>query len=696
MSWGALSFEFKRGVTLVDGWNEDDQRSEGSGKSAIFNSISWLLFGKLPKDANIDDVIKDGETSCEVVLTFDDGETIVRSRKPNDLYFTKSGKPIRGKDLRETQTLLEEYVGLNFDSFCQSVYFAQNYDKKFLSIDQEGKGKILSSIQNLQVFDKARKEVMGLLKIENDKIEKLKNQIQLTDGSQRNIESQITMLQSFIDDKIKKYDQQRKVLTDQLSAASVNLDKSKSELDQVSVAAANIDLKRILADEVGLGIERASVQEKLAKAQYAKSQQATLAAAVAAKQREGNTLANRYNSLLESKKSSESVATSNAYLLVVQRAKKASEYDKQPQYVRLAQKLDELTAYVKNPDKKCPTCGQSCTTLDVSHVDREIAEVRAQMQQIARESAETMEAANQEMVDMVARAQKAAVEADAQAVTIIEQLNAVAKFLDENVVQPETSSEEGDLRSLISQIDEALTSVRSQKTEFAVLRSRVENLQNLVSSQSQQVASLEEAIASTPTPDVSGERAKLSGLEREFATVSEKLQELSNLLDASKVYAAQLDVLKDGFKEIKSYVFVNALNELTYRANQYLSDLFEVQASIKFSSEDEKIETALILDGVPRSLGLLSGGQNRRFNLAVDLALADIVSYRKGSKIDLLIFDEYFKDLSEISMEKSLDLLKARKCPVLMVEHNSVFKNIVDNVFQVLLKDGTSEVVNGA
>jgi DNA repair exonuclease SbcCD ATPase subunit len=90
------------------------------------------------------------------------------------------------------------------------------------------------------------------------------------------------------------------------------------------------------------------------------------------------------------------------------------------------------------------------------------------------------------------------------------------------------------------------------------------------------------------------------------------------------------------------------------------------------------------------SIGLLSGGQFRRFSLAIDLALSDMVSSRKTSKLNILILDEYFKDLSETSMEKCLDLLKSRKSPVVIIEHNSIFKNIVDNVFFVELQGGTS------
>lgn len=172
--------------------------------------------------------------------------------------------------------------------------------------------------------------------------------------------------------------------------------------------------------------------------------------------------------------------------------------------------------------------------------------------------------------------------------------------------------------------------------------------------------------------------------------LSQKIAQLNMLDVQTKAYASELEELKEGFKEIKAYVFNTALNELSFRANEFLSVLFQVPAQITFVNEDLKIETKVILDEQETSIGLLSGGQFRRFSLAVDLALSDMVSSRKNSKLGILILDEYFKDLSEASMEKCLDLLKLRKCPVLLIEHNSIFKNIVDNTFFARLEKGTS------
>ncbi len=112
----------------------------------------------------------------------------------------------------------------------------------------------------------------------------------------------------------------------------------------------------------------------------------------------------------------------------------------------------------------------------------------------------------------------------------------------------------------------------------------------------------------------------------------------------------------------------------------------------KFTNENMKISTELNINGNKQGLGLLSGGQFRRVSLAVDLAIADVVSSRKGNSINMLILDEYFKDLSEQSMEKCLNLLEGRNQPVLLVEHNSIFKNIVDNSFFAWYEKGVSSV----
>jgi exonuclease SbcC len=692
LSWKDLNFTITKGATLVDGWNEDDQRSEGSGKSAILNSICWAIFGKLPKDANVDDVIKDGESSCSVVLEFDNGDLIVRTRKPNDLFLVKSGMTIKGKDARETQTFIEEYVGCNFETFCQSVYFAQNYDKKFLSSNQEDKGKILSSIQNLQVFDKARKEVMDLLKLETDKITKLKNQIQVEENNVSNFTSQKALVESFIEDKIKKHKQQVSMMTQQRDMLSGHVKRTQSDIQVLDQKMTEIDLGALANDETELNQAKTQYATELSDVSYQSSQIDSVKKSILSKENEGKTLANKYSNLQTKKQGLENLQSHPTYIRLLTDQKRSGEYDKTPAYARALKKKSELEAFIANPTKVCPSCGSELKNVDTSHIQKELDGVMLDLQNIATSSASDLQRIAQEILNFETQFKNDSVSIDAEMASVLEQLQVLSDFLDKNKIPSadQLAAKELELKTVIKQINDAILQTQQKKLQYGSLSSQRESVINQLNSFASQLAEYEQAIVTLGAPDVSQDQQKLKIIDQEISNVSTRLSELRSLLDTSNGHSTKLETLKEGFKEIKSYVFTNALTELNYRTNQYLNELFDMEASIKFTNEDQKIESKIVIDGHDRSLGLLSGGQNRRFNLAVDLALADIVSYRKTSKLDLLVFDEYFKDLSEISMEKSLNLLKERKCPVILIEHNSIFKNIVDNTFFVRLENGTS------
>lgn len=691
MSWKDLDFSVSKGATLVDGWNEDDQRSEGSGKSAVLNSICWAVFGKLPKDVNVDDVIKDGESSCSVILEFDNGDSIVRTRKPNDIYISKSGVTVKGKDARETQTFIEEFIGCNFETFCQSVYFAQNYDKKFLSSNQEEKGKILSSIQNLQIFDKARKETMDLLKLEESKITKLKNEVQVQENNLNNYQSQKALVDSFIKDKIQKHQQQVAQLNQQLDLVSGHIKNTEAGIHAANSQLGLYDLESLSKDEVDLNQAKSQYATQLSGVTYQKSQVDSVKKAILAKEIEGKNLAARYQSV-ETKLKALNPTGSHRYKALDANRSQLLNLDQNPSRIRLLAKVKQLEDFILNPTKICPSCGTELKTADTSHTQKELEQVRQEIEEISvsvqRQVADIEVQMNQEVIAVGDQSEQLAKEAS----DIMIQLLAVSEYLNQNKVPSvdELTSQENELRGVIKQIDGALFDTQQKKLHHNTIVNQINSLTNQLGMYNQQHAQIGYSITQLGQPDISQDQVKLQAIDLELSNTNTKLTELRQLVEVSALHSQRLETLKDGFKEIKSYVFTNALNELNFRTNQYLSDLFEMEATIKFTNEDQKIESKIVLDGKDRSLGLLSGGQNRRFNLAVDLALSDIVSYRKTSKLDLLIFDEYFKDLSEISMEKSLDLLKSRKCPVILIEHNSIFKNIVDNTFFVRLENGTS------
>lgn len=132
-SYREVSIDFSEpGLSLVYG-------RTGSGKSTIPDMAFWTLFGETAKGGNADEVrswqAEDELTKAQLdVLTSSGIITIVRARgsaKQNDLYWTEHEDGLdldyqekhRGKDLADTQKLLNTRLGINPDLYAIACYF---------------------------------------------------------------------------------------------------------------------------------------------------------------------------------------------------------------------------------------------------------------------------------------------------------------------------------------------------------------------------------------------------------------------------------------------------------------------------------------------------------------------------------------------------------------------------------------------
>lgn len=117
------------GLTLLHG-------KTGSGKSTIPDVPCWILYGKTAKDGAVDDVrswtIDNESTKGTISVELTNGETINVTRirgkaNDNDLFWFESGEaestPCRGKDVTETQKLLEKRIGISFETYIAGSYY---------------------------------------------------------------------------------------------------------------------------------------------------------------------------------------------------------------------------------------------------------------------------------------------------------------------------------------------------------------------------------------------------------------------------------------------------------------------------------------------------------------------------------------------------------------------------------------------
>ncbi len=112
-----------KGLTLISG-------PTGAGKSTLFDAIPWVLFGVTSKNGLADDIRSwQSKTYTDgiVHLELDANEITVarfRGKGKNDLYFKiNHGPEIRGKDIPDTQKLINEKLGMDADLYLAGAYF---------------------------------------------------------------------------------------------------------------------------------------------------------------------------------------------------------------------------------------------------------------------------------------------------------------------------------------------------------------------------------------------------------------------------------------------------------------------------------------------------------------------------------------------------------------------------------------------
>jgi DNA repair exonuclease SbcCD ATPase subunit len=619
LSWEKLEFDVSQGITLLEGFNFDDQTSEGSGKSAILNAICWGLFGKLPKDASVDSVVRVGTKSCKVEVFLSDGTVVTRSRSPNEVYIVLSdeigntyGKK-KGKDAKETQVMIDKLLGLGFETFCQSVYFAQNYQKKFITSNEEDKAKILSEILDLEVFTRARKLAHDKLKDAESKIEAESAQLQSLWDRRQVLEANILHLKQVKDRMDREKLEKLRELASSLAAKSAELQALDSSYQNLGDSGElNRDLEIILSEKEKIEEEKISLRAAIAS------------------------------------------ATSKKTLVDSLRRQALSLQ------AEIAELELEAERYRNPKDKKCKACGSLLERADPNHFKTHVV---------------TLEEKKGALLAKKSELEKDAVKVDSEIPDATTEKQQLAVF-----------------QNKISELSGVERKIRSDLASKDIAESKIQSLGNSIEELKKNISEEEmknfDYILEKNTNNVTSLEIIESSIEK-TAEARSKLELLSS----------RLGRLKEGYREVRALVFRGTLLELNTRTNKYLRDLFEVPVGIDFSNEGEEGETSKIIttvtwDGVDRPLGLYSGGQFRRIQLAVDLALADLVSSRSFSSFNLRIFDEYFKDLSEESMFKVLKLLEKLSGSVLLIEHNSVLKSAVQESFKIELREGISREVS--
>ncbi len=165
-SYKELEFHFDdKGLTLVHG-------ATGSGKSTLCDLIPWVLFGGSAKGGTVDEIRSwnsKGTTYGHLVIDMGGYSLwIARTRAPNDLYYIIDGvweNPKRGKDLADTQKLINELLGMDYELYLSGAYLHEfSQTSQFFTTSAKNRRVITEQLVDLSLPKKLTEEISAKTK----------------------------------------------------------------------------------------------------------------------------------------------------------------------------------------------------------------------------------------------------------------------------------------------------------------------------------------------------------------------------------------------------------------------------------------------------------------------------------------------------------------------------------------------------
>lgn len=225
-----------KNIVLIKGYNLDRHRDEGddleesgekkiasngSGKSSVPEIMVYTLFGKTAKNhkkINHNKIINNKRKKGLVTEVRWGNYRVIRTRKPDSLRiwetsdgdWSKLGDEEWEKDheiskggIPATQTLVEEKLGFNYETFLSIVVFTDNNAGSFLELDAAKKREIVENLLSLdkfrEYFEFAKKEknnIKNNIKIQLDRYEFIVKSVETAKQNVENLQQKETQWKS--------------------------------------------------------------------------------------------------------------------------------------------------------------------------------------------------------------------------------------------------------------------------------------------------------------------------------------------------------------------------------------------------------------------------------------------------------------------------------------------------------------------
>ncbi len=670
-----------KGLVLVEGINNTNSNftSNGAGKSTIFDAITWALYDTTPTGIKADKVVnKQVGKNTHVMLQVEvDGTSyaIDRYRKhskfKNTVRFHQGTLDLTQKSVSDTNDRILALFGIDFKTYLNSIMYGQGDIELFSQATDKGKKEILENVSNIAIYQKAQQ-------VAKEKLAECTTQ-------QRECSTNIAV-----------YSQQIEKFTLLANAETARYTQAKSQKESLSKQLRTLEetIENTQAYKIQSEVETnnliKTLQEKLVQAKLA--QKKAIVESAQSVENQKNHVASLVIQIGE-------YPGLTTYDDSAQRETIKDLEDKlQKLKIALGQKQAEIQT-LKNSLQSLDvsdTCAYCGAPIDNSHKVAESARIHAEISAISK---------------MIA-----GVPVAIQTVTTA--IATTKKEIEEGRAKVEASK--ADFYTLKDQ-----KAVEDRKLQ--TLQHEAQNIQNnrIVADIEQEIAQKEQSKLLSPYAQklltLKGQKEELTRSIQSFVITepnlyTTELEETNTLLADSKAHLTELHQEQDKYTSVINNVFSNSgirsvvldlvtpfLNET---ANNYLSALSGSSINIEFSTQAKKADGTLSdkFDVVvTNSTGgedysSNSAGEKKRIDLAIALAIQDLVMSKSNLQTNLVLYDECFDGLDTVGCENMVAILqeKQKTIPsIFVITHNEHLKSLFENVLTVHKEDGVSTIEGG-
>lgn len=734
-----LSYTLHQGVTtLIFGDNRDNesQRSNGSGKSALLECIAIGITGSPLRKIKNEEIINDTADECYVMLEFSNTSCNEVFTVEREIYrkgasqvhcsIERDGKPIDTDEAVQHSVdaygkYILEKLGITRDELFNNFVLSKHKYEDFLSCSDKEKKEIINRFSNGIVVDEAIEKVLediapietklrdaelelsgvdGRIAMLTEQIEKEENSKEECARSKAEritaIEQTITGKRAFIREKKLELTSLSNTRTDilQTDTEIQGLENSDEPLDDileqvkimVSVYGTLTDWNEVIDSKK---IQLSSVEKDLANHQTnqknATDKQARLTDAYTALESEYALFTKQYqtrNEVVEEELKSLGIKLHNL-------SRTGEE---------LRTKRRNLSAAVESLKNKlagtitCPACKHQFLVadkeFDVIAGQQELSKKQHSLVLIGNEITEA------EQHCITVEKQQRTITADRQAIRQKndewqQRLSTAGKNLQTATFELETMScKEKQIRETIISLQKDIEGVRrkifDEAFELIDAAYRTNERKKLtindeVTAAESSIETLRATIAeiTTSSPDeiIESLRASLKNYRKKSAEILKAKDKIEQTLK-------QLQEQEQRFNQFKSYLANTKIEALSKITNEFLASIgsdiriqFSGYTVLKTGKLREKISVTLVRDGVDcGSFGKFSEGEKARVNLSSILAMQKLVNSNcEGDKgLDLLVLDEILAAVDEEGNMKMFESLNRLGITALVVSHGHV------------------------